>query len=410
MLQLLLLADDLTGAMDTGIKFADYGVATQFMIFPDVDFKHVKEDTAVLVIDTETRHLDPSDAYKIVYDLVLEGLANGIKYIYKKTDSALRGCLGSELTAVSDATGACVEFIPGMPSGGRTTINGIHYIEGEPLAESPLGHDPFNRVYSSYIPDIIGKETTLPCITVCAGEDCPAPNERSAIIYDSETEDELIARVTALQSKGRLTVMAGCAAFASYLPKQLLLPLTERHQHIKANRFLMLSGTLNHRTEEQIRYAQMKGFLRVTLSERQKWEQGYLETEEGKTFINELHELCSSGKPLILDVFKRPDIKEDTYLIIPENRGAVASRMVEIGEVLSREFDDMAILMTGGDTVFAFIRRLHITELSLVTEISPGLVLFTADLGNTKLQIISKAGGLGSEDSIVECHRRLQMP
>ena len=55
MLLLLILADDFTGALDTGVQFAACGIPTRVVVGEQVDF--AANDAAVLVVDTETRHL-----------------------------------------------------------------------------------------------------------------------------------------------------------------------------------------------------------------------------------------------------------------------------------------------------------------------------------------------------------------
>lgn len=49
---LLIIADDFTGALDTGVQFAAHGVSTRVIVDPEVDFSAYHD--SVLVIDTET--------------------------------------------------------------------------------------------------------------------------------------------------------------------------------------------------------------------------------------------------------------------------------------------------------------------------------------------------------------------
>ena len=71
---------------------------------------------------------------------------------YKKTDSALRGNIGAELSAALDGSGAGVlSFLPAFPRMNRTTAAGIHYIDGIPAAKSVFGQDPFNPVKESVL-------------------------------------------------------------------------------------------------------------------------------------------------------------------------------------------------------------------------------------------------------------------
>ncbi len=114
MILLLIIADDFTGALDTGVQFAAHGVSTRVIVDPEVDFSAYHD--SVLVIDTETRHLAAGEAFDIVARLTRKAREAGIRYIYKKTDSALRGNIGAELAAVLTASGCkSLPFLPRFP-------------------------------------------------------------------------------------------------------------------------------------------------------------------------------------------------------------------------------------------------------------------------------------------------------
>ena len=116
MVELLILADDFTGALDTGVQFAARGASTTVVTDPNFDFSKADPTTQVLVMDAETRHLPPREAYRVIYRAVQNALSSGVSYIYKKTDSALRGNVGSELSAAMAASGVDrLPFIPAFP-------------------------------------------------------------------------------------------------------------------------------------------------------------------------------------------------------------------------------------------------------------------------------------------------------
>ena len=83
MIRLLILADDFTGGLDTGVQFASRGVSTCVMTNPEADFTAEAGDSEVLVVVAETRHLPPTKAYDIVFSAVRKGLDAGIPHIYK---------------------------------------------------------------------------------------------------------------------------------------------------------------------------------------------------------------------------------------------------------------------------------------------------------------------------------------
>lgn len=65
--KLLILADDLTGALDSGVQLSRKG--DKVLIRTDIHHVFENTDADVLVVDTETRHIPAEDAYRIVYDL-----------------------------------------------------------------------------------------------------------------------------------------------------------------------------------------------------------------------------------------------------------------------------------------------------------------------------------------------------
>lgn len=122
MTTLLILADDLTGALDTGVQIAQLQVNTQVRLYAGPDTLRSAEEAEVLVIDTESRHLPPERAAELVSGLVREAAAQGVPYLYKKTDSVLRGNVGAELIAAAQAAGVRpLPFVPAWPENGRTT-------------------------------------------------------------------------------------------------------------------------------------------------------------------------------------------------------------------------------------------------------------------------------------------------
>ena len=84
LIRLLIIADDLTGALDTVVQFAASGAATRVVTNINYDYSEA-EEVKVLVMDAETRHLDSREAYQVVYNITKGAIQHGIPYIYKKT-------------------------------------------------------------------------------------------------------------------------------------------------------------------------------------------------------------------------------------------------------------------------------------------------------------------------------------
>ena len=71
-MKLLVIADDFTGAMDTGAQFSKNGIATLVSTRTELNFDQIQQNIQVLVVDTESRHITPDKAYGIVYDLKIQ--------------------------------------------------------------------------------------------------------------------------------------------------------------------------------------------------------------------------------------------------------------------------------------------------------------------------------------------------
>ena len=87
-MKLLVIADDFTGAVDTGAQFKAKDVLIRV---GDEQALLPGTDRQVLILDAETRHMGAEEAYQTIYRIVSRAVELGILCIYKKTDSGLRG-------------------------------------------------------------------------------------------------------------------------------------------------------------------------------------------------------------------------------------------------------------------------------------------------------------------------------
>ena len=100
MKRLLVIADDFTGALDTGVQFAKEGIPAKVTDDRNSDLAELFSQAQVVVVDTESRHLSPEAARREVAQVIQRVSAAKVDIIYKKTDSALRGNVGAELSAL----------------------------------------------------------------------------------------------------------------------------------------------------------------------------------------------------------------------------------------------------------------------------------------------------------------------
>jgi uncharacterized protein YgbK (DUF1537 family) len=401
MIKLLVIADDFTGALDTGVQFTARGAAARVETDPLYDFSKTDHDTQVLVLDAETRHLPPEQAYKIVFRAVRAAQEAHIPYIYKKTDSVLRGNIGSELAAVLDATrAASLPFIPAFPQMKRITAAGIHYVEGVPVAESAFGQDPFDPVRFSSVPEILRQETDKP-VTVLSQP--VRPTADGICVYDADNDVRLwqIGETLGLEN---LSISAGCAGFASVLAELLELKGETPAFPTLAPALFVICGSINPVTRTQIKTAVAQGFAHIRLSLPQKMNTMWLNSESCRASVRGWLELARENPCCILDS-NDPDGSEETQEFAKIGRLPPEEVRTRISTALGRLSGDLlsgglnaTLMCTGGDTLLALMRTVGVSGLTPIGEVAPGAVLsrFTA-LGKT-WNIISKSGGFGEPD------------
>src|SRR5262249_838973 len=137
-----LLADDLTGALDTAAEFAG-----PFGPLPVVWSVDAVEGQASFAIDAGTRELASDVAFAVVREIAAQ-LA-GADIAYKKIDSRLRGPWVAELEAclATGAWDACI-LAPAFPHQGRRTFEGRQYVRAVDGGWSAAGDDILRQLRS----------------------------------------------------------------------------------------------------------------------------------------------------------------------------------------------------------------------------------------------------------------------
>lgn len=409
MVKLVVIADDFTGALDTGIKFAKAGARSQVMLQSDFEPEEICEESEVLIVDAETRHLNRDAAYRIVYNLVRHCERCGVTYFYKKTDSALRGNVGSELSALSDATGCSVHFAPALPCLNRIIRNGILYVDNVPVAQSLFGKDPFEPVKKSLVEEVIREGTDMKVVSLSGCKRVKHEEDRSIYVYDAQNQSEMENIAKCLFEKAELKATAGCAGFADCLTRVIGFSKEGSSPIHRVKNLLVVCGSVNEITKKQVEYAEKRGFQRIRLNVLQKLQPNYFEREEAREFEKEFWSKYQDGFSVILDVFSGDNTLEEAEQYsaeaqIPkgEIRERIAQRLCEFADIWLHFGTKSALVLTGGDTVYTFLERKKCREIRPICEIVPGAVLFEAEIFGQKLQIISKSGGFGNESVFVE--------
>jgi uncharacterized protein YgbK (DUF1537 family) len=393
--KLLILADDLTGAIDTSVQISELGISTRIITNTEVDLAAVVTSCSVLTIDTETRHKTPQQAEQLIFQLVQKAVSAGFSIIYKKTDSALRGNIGAELAALAKSYSRTVHFAPAFPRLGRLTQQGAQYINGLPVSQSVFGKDPFDPIHHSWLPDVIAQQSGIPVHIVNESDPIPPSSERPEIlVYDSTTDSRLgeISRYLIDYMSNKPLLLAGCAGFASHLGYYLEKdsPVISRILPCEFG-ILVISGSLNPITREQIAVARKNGFAYISLHGK------LLDTnrDQQAAIMKEIENVYRSNNRIILEVGSETHsincVNVEEGLALAQSVGAL------IGHLFEEGFHS-TILVTGGDTLMGVMNSMGVQDIKPICEIEPGVVYTITSLAGQSVGIIAKSGGIGSRD------------
>lgn len=414
MMQLLVVADDYTGALDTGTQFAKRGVSARLFLY---DSRLTADDlrgcgAQVAVVDTESRHLPPGEAARRVHGAALLAREAGCQYFFKKTDSALRGNLGSELEALRSVCGASqLYFVPAYPALGRTTVRGVHRVNGVPIARTEFADDPFNPIRHSNVAALLKEQGCRAVRTAEAGQVLGSLGEPEIVVVDGQTDADLVKTSRALAAAGRLTCTAGCAGFASALPEGIPFQTAPVRWRPRAGGILLVSGSIHPQSVRQCGYAVRQcGFLDCPLSLRQMLSDG----DACAGLADAISDTLRGGKKVLLRVpggrellRSAAELAEELHLDKSAVPGRIAGTLGRVAADILRRSQVSVLIVFGGDTLMGIASALRCKSVIPLAEPLPGVALSQMQLPSGTIDLITKAGGFGSDGLLADLEGRL---
>ena len=395
------IADDLTGALDTALQFRKAGQQTTVSTRPGL----WPTGGTVVALSTETRHESAANAAASV-QAAFHTLPSGTsRWIYKKTDSLLRGNIGAELRALREAAGpGPLVFAPAYPTGGRTTVDGIHRLDGVPVAEAAPGQDPLTPVRESHIPrllrDSAGLKTEWVPLDVVRGDrDGLVDALRRAqgagvdvVAPDGETDGDLRAIALALRVAEAGRICAGSAGLAEHLaaPDQSSI----QPANLGGSGFVAaVVGTPSAHTRAQVERALVAGSAR-----RMRIGSGAdIEAAIRETRPDRLSDRLVIFDTTLEGTAPRPEERRRQLQLVGDLCSALASAASEPG-----------LILTGGDTARAALDALEVDAIEVLGEIEWGVPGGHAMRGTRRVaSVVTKGGNMGGPDALTTAFRRL---
>ncbi len=261
-----IVADDLTGAADAAVAFADNGAPTVVHLsFPP----NLPEGTCI-ALDADVRWRSEGSTRQRIHRFVQS--VRDADWVLLKVDSTLRGFVGAMVTAAMEAWGRkSVIFAPAVPSQGRLVKDGILFVRGQPLTETTFASEPPAPASSSVVA-IRLQETGLRRFSIAflpltVVRDEKRLNvtlremqaDRKVVVSDAVTESDLECLVRAVMGLPERPLLVGASGLATALARVWLGTSVKQPKLPLPMRLLVLTASRQPATEEQLAMLQAKG-------------------------------------------------------------------------------------------------------------------------------------------------------
>ncbi|MDR9809772.1 four-carbon acid sugar kinase family protein [Rhizobium hidalgonense] len=350
-LKAAIIADDLTGALDTGTPFAAAGLSVAVAVDVEAARDAIATGCDVLVVNTASRALNEHEAAERIRLAVemLGGAKPGI--VMKKIDSRLKGNVAAESLALAGALGLRnILVAPAIPDQERLTYRGC--VVGR------------------------GVDRPLPIADLFAGAD----NVVVADAADNTDLDQIVEGHVWLTTLG-----VGARGLGAAFARQLGEPPGRRPvtEFAATARTLFAFGSRDPITSAQMNRLEASGALRMVVDAPM----GQIECGEGLALPVLLR--CSG------------DMAADAALVAGDFAAG-----------LKRVIDDTRpdmLMVGGGDTALAVFRALGVRVLTPKGEIEAGVPWFDVTAADGRsFRCAVKSGGFGKPDSLLKLVLRNQ--
>jgi 4-hydroxythreonine-4-phosphate dehydrogenase len=415
--ELLILADDLSGAADCGIACARHGLNTVVVLGDTVD----EIDTDVLSVDGNTRHLDSKGASDETARLVRRYIRNKGQLLFKKLDSTLRGNVAVELAAALEARRILdrnkerivAVLAPAFPANGRTTAGGRQLVHGKPLEETELrqreslptrSHIPELLRVAGLRPELIRLNLIRSGNDVLHGAMKTLSADADVLVCDAETDQDLSAIADASVALGRSTIWAGSAGLAYHLPRAAGLgyrvgfpPGSFSEQPLASGPTLVVVGSLSSVSREQVKVLAVSSDV-IAINIPPSTLLAGEKSPDWRKHELALQQALDAGMDIA--VYPGAEFLDSTMGHLLST--ALARMVKPYGNKIG------ALLATGGETARAVLEAWGIHRLRLVSELEAGLACSVTEGWSKALPVLTKAGAFGTSRTLLTCREFLR--
>lgn len=385
----LITADDRTGALETAAQCAVAGLTAAAVAVGRDDAEPSRlgvADVGVLVVDLGSRHLDAVGAASRM-TRVLDG--RSAWPAVHKIDSTLRGNWVAEIGSLV-AAGRRVLLVPAFPAAGRVCRGGIVLEHGVPVDRTAHGRDPRSPSVTaepvSALPGAVGLAHPVDVTQWCAtGEPIG--------IADASTDDDLDAIVAALAGSldgpaGRV-VLAGPAAVAGAWARHRMRAADRQRATPQApptaivGPVVVVCGSAHPIARAQVAALIDAGATVVSADDVDR-------LVEGAAVVV----LAAPG----LDLTTGGGVADDV------DHERMAAALGRAARSAVARLGARTVVVVGGDTASAVVEDQPVRVHGLL---GVGIAWGSVELDGRTLTVVTKPGGFGGPDTVVDLMRSL---
>jgi len=357
-LPVAVVADDLSGAAEMGGVGWRRGFAAEVHTEPGLP-----AGAPLVVVDTDTRTRPRAEALERSARVGAWLAELGAELVYKKTDSVLRGWVRTELEALLGALGRPrALLVPANPSLGRVIREGRYLVRGRPVAETDFARDPLHPIASSEVLDMLGADGAAPLCYAAPGSPLP---ERGVCVGGATSREDLLGWASRADAR---TLPAGASEFFDAVMETAGHTVRDAAAAPAsvAGAHLLVSGSASESTRSALAAARQRGVPVLPIPDPLFENDGEAET----ALLGWAEETAAAlGRArLVAIAIDRPPASD---------AGRAARLVAHLAEVVARVLERRpvaGVLLEGGATAAAVIRRQGWKRLSVRRELAPGVV------------------------------------
>lgn len=387
--QAVIIADDLTGAMDSSVPFAENGCRVLVSKDGNIEAEDL-ENIEVLSISTDTRHASAKEAAEKVTKITARLSFCNPALAIKKIDSTLRGNIATESLAMTKALGKKQAVVcPSVPSQNRTMIDGILYIDGQPLSETLYARDIRSPAAGKSLEKLFREQfrgwQVISETHLQTKDPASSENPYTVSICDAANDADLSRIVERRRKRLPDHVFIGAAGLTAALARFANKPRRQAPpaEPVIHGSILFVIGSLAQETNAQLQYL---------LGNSEKTH--YIELADSIPITEEQLANIPVGDSTHSVMLKAPKFSSSRQ----DDSEKIVSALAQSADKIITHRQISGVIATGGDTASALLSCLQVSMILVSGEIKKGVIYGTMQSARKLPYLVTKAGGFGEPE------------